>query len=96
LKAKFTNTLRGHKTRTFIVDASTPRDPLPILLLVLTATAGLVDAMSVLGLGRVFNANMTGNVAFSGFAIGGAPEFSIPRCLAAVLGFMVGAVLVGV
>jgi uncharacterized membrane protein YoaK (UPF0700 family) len=73
------------------MDASTPRDPLPILLLALTATTGLVDAVSVLGLGRVFTANMTGNVAFLGFAIGGAPEFSIPRCLTAVVGFMVGA-----
>src|SRR5438105_2677135 len=64
---------------------------LPLLLLLLTATTGLVDAVSVLGLGRVFTANMTGNVVFLGFAIGGAPEFSIPRCLAAVVGFMIGA-----
>jgi uncharacterized membrane protein YoaK (UPF0700 family) len=73
------------------MDVSTPRDPLPILLLVLTAMTGLVDAVSVLGLGRVFTSNMTGNVVFLGFAIGGAPEFSIPRCLAAVAGFMIGA-----
>src|SRR5947208_12152850 len=73
------------------MDVSTPRDPLPILLLVLTATTGLVDAVSVLGLGRVFTANMTGNVVFLGFAISGAPGFSIPRCLAAVAGFMLGA-----
>jgi uncharacterized membrane protein YoaK (UPF0700 family) len=73
------------------MDDSTPRDPLPILLLVLTATTGLVDAVSVLGLGRVFTANMTGNVVFLGFAIAGAPGFSIPRCLAAVVGFLIGA-----
>jgi uncharacterized membrane protein YoaK (UPF0700 family) len=59
--------------------------------MVLTATTGLVDAVSVLGLGRVFTANMTGNIVFLGFAIGGAPEFSIPRCLAAVVGFLIGA-----
>jgi uncharacterized membrane protein YoaK (UPF0700 family) len=73
------------------MNTSTPRDPLPLLLLVLTATTGLVDAVSVLGLGRVFTANMTGNVVFLGFAIGGAPEFSIPRCLAALVGFVAGA-----
>ncbi len=32
------------------------------VLLSLTAVTGLVDAASVLGLGRVFTANMTGNV----------------------------------
>ena len=32
------------------------------ILLVLTSVTGVVDAISVLGLGRVFTANMTGNV----------------------------------
>jgi hypothetical protein len=32
----------------------------------LTFATGLVDAASVLGLGHVFTANMTGNVAFLG------------------------------
>ncbi len=40
--------------------------PLPVLLLLLTATTGVVDAVSVLALGRVFVANMTGNVVFLG------------------------------
>jgi uncharacterized membrane protein YoaK (UPF0700 family) len=44
-------------------------DPLPIVLVVLTITTGLVDAVSVLGLGRVFTANMTGNIVFLGFAL---------------------------
>jgi uncharacterized membrane protein YoaK (UPF0700 family) len=74
---------------------SPPRDYLPILLLVLTATTGLVDAVSVLGLGRIFAANMTGNVVFLGFAIGGAPGFSIARCFAAVVAFLIGAALGG-
>ena len=34
----------------------------------LTVITGLVDAVSVLGLGRVFTANMMGNVVFLGFA----------------------------
>jgi Protein of unknown function (DUF1275) len=47
--------------------------PLPGLLLVLTVVTGVVDAISILALGRVFVANMTGNVVFAGFAIVGAP-----------------------
>jgi uncharacterized membrane protein YoaK (UPF0700 family) len=77
------------------MNTATPRDPLVILLYSLTVTTGLVDAVSVLGLGRVFTANMTGNVVFLGFAIGGAPGFSVPRCLAALVGFLVGAALGG-
>src|SRR3954467_7490758 len=41
--------------------------PLPALLLVLTVATGVVDAVSILALGRVFIANMTGNVVFIGF-----------------------------
>jgi uncharacterized membrane protein YoaK (UPF0700 family) len=36
--------------------------PLPALLLLLTIGTGLIDAISILGLGRVFVANMTGNI----------------------------------
>jgi len=39
---------------------------LTALLLVLTITTGVIDAVSVLGLGRVFTANMTGNIVFMG------------------------------
>jgi hypothetical protein len=45
--------------------------PLPGLLLILTAVTGVVDAVSILALGRVFVANMTGNVVFAGFALAG-------------------------
>ncbi len=41
-----------------------PAAPLPWLLLLLSVTTGLVDAISVLGLGKVFTANMTGNIVF--------------------------------
>jgi hypothetical protein len=36
------------------------RNPLPIVPVVLTVTTGLVDAISVLGLGLILTANMTG------------------------------------
>jgi uncharacterized membrane protein YoaK (UPF0700 family) len=66
------------------------------LLLVLTAVTGLIDAVSILGLGRVFVANMTGNVAFIGFALAGAPGFSLSASIAALIGFLAGALLGGV
>jgi hypothetical protein len=34
------------------------------VLLLMTAVTGVVDAVSILSLGRVFVANMTGNVVF--------------------------------
>jgi len=69
--------------------------PLPILLLTLTVVTGLVDAVSVLSLGRVFVANMTGNVVFIGFALAGAPGFSLSASLFALGGFLVGAFVAG-
>jgi uncharacterized membrane protein YoaK (UPF0700 family) len=70
--------------------------PLPALLLVLTMMSGLIDAASILGLGRVFVANMTGNVVFIGFALAHAPGFSLMASVAALLGFLVGAFLAGI
>lgn len=69
--------------------------PLPWLLLLLSVTTGLVDAISVLGLGKVFTANMTGNVVFLGFAASGAPGFEIAPYLVAIASFMVGALSAG-
>ena len=68
--------------------------PLPLLLLVLTLTTGVLDAVSLLGLGRIFVANMTGNVLIVGFAIAGAPGFSLAASVAALVGFLL-AVFVG-
>jgi len=73
-----------------------PQGPLPPLLLALTVVTGVVDAVSILRLGRVFVANMTGNVVFSGFALVGAPGFSLSASLAALAGFLVGALGGGV
>jgi uncharacterized membrane protein YoaK (UPF0700 family) len=65
--------------------------PLPLLLLGLTALTGVIDAVSILGLGRVFVANMTGNIVFIGFALAHAPGFSLSASLAALVGFLAGA-----
>ena len=72
-----------------------PASPLPWLLLLLSVTTGLVDAISVLGLGKVFTANMTGNVVFLGFAASGAPGFKVAPYVFAIASFMVGAMIAG-
>lgn len=64
---------------------------LPVLLMILSAVTGLVDAISILGMGRVFTANMTGNVVFFGFAVGGAPGFEMMRYIVALVAFLLGA-----
>jgi uncharacterized membrane protein YoaK (UPF0700 family) len=70
--------------------------PLPALMLVLTVLTGVVDAVSILSLGRVFVANMTGNVVFIGFALAGASGFSLSASISALAGFLVGAALGGI
>ncbi|MFF9766258.1 YoaK family protein [Streptomyces sp. NPDC014636] len=77
------------------------RDPetrglrLVTVLLVLTVVSGLIDAVSYLGLGRVFTANMTGNVVVLGFAAAGAPGFSVPHTATSLVCFLLGAVAGG-
>jgi uncharacterized membrane protein YoaK (UPF0700 family) len=71
--------------------ADAAHGPLPALLVGLTILTGVVDAVSILALGRVFVANMTGNVVFVGFALAGAAGFSLAASLAALAGFIVGA-----
>jgi uncharacterized membrane protein YoaK (UPF0700 family) len=68
---------------------------LVILLVLLSGATGLVDAASVLGLGKVFTANMTGNVVFFGFALVGTPGFTPAPYLIAIGAFLVGAVVAG-
>ncbi|WP_317443083.1 YoaK family protein [Streptomyces collinus] len=65
------------------------------VLLVLTVVSGLIDAVSYLGLGRVFTANMTGNVVVLGFAAAGAPGFSVPGTATSLVCFLLGAVVGG-
>jgi uncharacterized membrane protein YoaK (UPF0700 family) len=64
-------------------------------LLMLTLISGLLDAVSYLGLGRVFTANMTGNVVVLGFAAAGAPGFSVAATLTSLGSFLVGALCAG-
>jgi len=61
----------------------------------LTVVSGLVDAVSYLGLGHVFTANMTGNVVLLGFAAAGASGFSAPACLTSLGAFLLGAAAAG-
>ena len=72
-----------------------PHGPLAPMLVLLTIVTGLVDAFSYLELGRVFVANMTGNVVFLSFALGGAPGFLWWASLLAVVTFLLGALLGG-
>src|SRR5258708_171037 len=67
----------------------------PSVLLSMTAVTGMVDAVSFLALGHVFTANMTGNIVFLGFAIGGAAGLSVSGSLMALICFAVGALLGG-
>jgi uncharacterized membrane protein YoaK (UPF0700 family) len=64
-------------------------------LLGMTAVTGLVDAVSFLSLGRVFTANMTGNVVILAFAAAHVSGLSIARSITALLAFLVGAILGG-
>ena len=68
---------------------------IPYALLGMTVVTGLVDAVSYLSLGRVFTANMTGNIVLLAFAAAHVFGLSIARSLTALLAFLVGAVLGG-
>src|ERR1700733_11912926 len=72
-----------------------PPPPLVVTLAALTVVSGFVDAVSFLGLGHVFTANMTGNVVLIGFAAAGAPGFSMAASLCALACFLAGAVAGG-
>src|SRR3954454_21171582 len=65
-------------------------------LLALTFTTGLVDAVSYLGLGRVFTANMTGNIVLLGFGVAGAGGLPVLAPLISLGAFVVGAAAGGV
>ncbi|GFG71659.1 YoaK family protein [Mycolicibacter senuensis] len=64
-------------------------------LLLLTFATGLVDAISVLVLGRVFVANMTGNAIFLGFVFVPGAGFDLTAVLLAFGGFLLGAIFGG-
>ncbi|BBZ24951.1 YoaK family protein [Mycolicibacter hiberniae] len=66
-----------------------------VALLLLTFATGLVDAVSVLVLGRVFVANMTGNAIFLGFLFVPGTGFDLTAAVVAIGGFLTGAVISG-
>ena len=64
-------------------------------LLLLTFATGLVDAISVLVLGHVFVANMTGNVIFLGFWFVPDSGVDLTAALVAFVGFVLGTIVGG-
>jgi len=66
-----------------------------ILMLALTFSTGVVDAVGYLGLDRVFTGNMTGNIVILGMALTGADDLPIVGPVLALMGFVLGAVLAG-
>jgi uncharacterized membrane protein YoaK (UPF0700 family) len=80
---------------TIVPDLQGRHGPLPPLLVSMTLATGLVDAFSYLLLGHVFVANMTGNIVLLGFALAGAPGFSIAASATALVSFFAGALIGG-
>jgi uncharacterized membrane protein YoaK (UPF0700 family) len=66
-----------------------------VCLLLLTFSTGIVDAISVLVLGHVFVANMTGNVIFLGFWFAPHTVVDMTAAVVAFVSFVTGAVLGG-
>ncbi|MFD8994188.1 YoaK family protein [Streptomyces abikoensis] len=81
--------------RTLVPPRTDRHGPLPPLMLLLTVATGVVDAVSYLGLGHVFVANMTGNAVFLGFALAGAPGLSAVASLVSLASFLAGALVGG-
>lgn len=65
------------------------------LMLILTFSTGVIDAVGYLGLDRVFTGNMTGNVVILGMGLMGADDLPVVGPLVALGGFMAGAAVAG-
>lgn len=63
------------------------------LLVCLTLSSGAVDAISYLGLGKVFTANMTGNIVLLGLAVGRSEGSEVIRAAISLAGYGSGAFL---
>jgi uncharacterized membrane protein YoaK (UPF0700 family) len=66
-----------------------------VALMLLTFATGLVDAISVLVLGHVFVANMTGNVIFLGFWFAQHPVIDLGAAVVSFISFLAGTILGG-
>jgi len=60
------------------------------MLLMLTISAGSVDAIGYLGLGHVFTAMMTGNIVLLGLALAQGEALAALRSIIALIGFAIG------
>lgn len=65
------------------------------LMLALTCSTGIADAVGYLGLDRVFTGNMTGNVVILAMAVTGADGLPVLGPVLALVGFAGGAALGG-
>ena len=61
-----------------------------LLLVALAFGAGAVDAISYLGLGKVFTANMTGNIVLLGVAVGAGAGSTVVRSAVSLVAFVGG------
>jgi uncharacterized membrane protein YoaK (UPF0700 family) len=78
------------------VTASPVSDRLTVAaLLLLTFATGVVDAISVLVLGHVFVANMTGNIIFLGFWFAPGADVDLTAAIVAFVSFLAGTVIGG-
>src|SRR5205823_3879352 len=64
-----------------------------LLLVALTFGSGAVDAISFLGLGRVFTANMTGNIVILGLAVGIRAGAEVVRAATSLVAFTLGVLI---
>jgi uncharacterized membrane protein YoaK (UPF0700 family) len=60
------------------------------MLVLLSVAAGCVDAVSYLGLGHIFTANMTGNTVLLGLSLGQTDWQAAMRSGVALVGFIIG------
>lgn len=65
------------------------------LMLALTFSTGVVDAVGFLGLDRVFTGNMTGNVVILGMGLANVADLPVLGPTVALLGFITGAAFGG-
>ena len=65
------------------------------LMLTVTFSTGIVDAVGYLGLDRVFTANMTGNVVILAMGLTGSNGLPVVGPVVALTGFVIGAVIAG-
>src|SRR5437879_5158159 len=61
-----------------------------VLLSALAVSSGAIDAISFLALGKVFSAFMTGNIAFLGLRVAGAPAPGFVAIIVAMVAFAIG------